>query len=266
MPTNSYTPLFDKIYATDLVYVKDCWRLCGDAYCCGFQRYKRKFKLLAKDNSSELLLLPGEYEYLETKGWLEQFGKFDHKLIEYPLDDKRCMRIESIVSYKPGCVCNHAFRPTVCRLYPLLPILEEGGGVFGIDTLSIYDDLERMECLETACKVSSIPLVELDKFLAISSEIARWPLPLFYVIAYRLVKNHICSRLRAERVGPGNAFAVFEKKLLWNKLIDHPELKIVLARLADRFQQRYGAAFESNLSAPLVVSAVSGRHTEEHAW
>src|SRR5262245_64791796 len=98
--------MFDEIYATDLRYVTDCWTLCGDAHCCSFSRYKARFRLIAQTPFQELPLLPGEYEFLASKGWLAQFGDYDHKVFEFVLD-KRCMRVESIISRRPHCACNH---------------------------------------------------------------------------------------------------------------------------------------------------------------
>jgi hypothetical protein len=103
---------FDTIYNTDLVYTKNCWEMCGDAHCCGFFRYKEKFKLMARRPVHELPLLPGEYAYLQHKGWWAQFGEVEHKVVEYPLDD-RVIKMESIVSQRPNCACDHDTRLTV---------------------------------------------------------------------------------------------------------------------------------------------------------
>ncbi len=69
---------FEQIYATDLVYVPECWKLCGDAHCCNFARYKSRFKMIGCTPFQELPLLPGEYEFLASKNWLNQFGEHDH--------------------------------------------------------------------------------------------------------------------------------------------------------------------------------------------
>ena len=235
--------IFDKIYSTDLVFIQDCWRLCGDAHCCNFNRYKSRFKLIAQTRAQELPLLPGEFEYLQNKGWLQQFGDFDHKVIEYSLDH-RTLRVESIVSRRPNCACDHDTRPTVCRLYPLLPVFDIDGKVTGIDTFGIYEELEKMDDLEPACRITTLPLSELQKFLTICHEIGRCPLMLYYITAYRITKNHIFSRLNKARSGHHQtSFSLFEKSLIRNLLIDHPELKHQLASVADTFKRRYRGAF-----------------------
>jgi hypothetical protein len=125
-------PVFDVVYETDLVYVSDCWKLCGDAHCCSFSRYKSRFKMIARTPFQELPLLPGEYDYLRARGWDAQFGEHEHKVVEFSVGDLE-IRAESIVSYKSGCACDHDTRPTICRLYPLLPVYDARGALVGVD-------------------------------------------------------------------------------------------------------------------------------------
>jgi hypothetical protein len=135
-------PDWAHIYGLDLVYEKDCWKLCGDAHCCNFARHKSRFKFMGKKPFQELPLLPGEYEFMRDRGWLAQFQDHVHKKQVFALDGQRAMTIESIVSHRPGCACDHATRPTICRLYPLFPVLDIEGRITGIEThFWIYEEL-----------------------------------------------------------------------------------------------------------------------------
>ncbi len=78
MPPAERTAYFERIYATDLRYVPDCYKLCGDAHCCNFSRYKQKFAFMGRSHFQELPLLPGEFEFLRDQGYLAQFQ--DHEL------------------------------------------------------------------------------------------------------------------------------------------------------------------------------------------
>ncbi len=234
---------FDRIYTTDLVYVSNCWRLCGDAHCCSFARYKARFKLIARTPFQELPLLPGEYEYLQGKGWLTQFGDHDHKVIEYAVDDYM-LKIESIVSRRPRCACDHDTRPVICRLYPLLPVFAPDGALTGVETIGIYEELEKLANLAPACQLTDIPFSELPKFLTITSEIAKEPTFLFYLEAYRLTKQHVQEKLSAaNQQTQGDVFAQFERLLIRRQAIDHIELKRKLSALVQQFQQKYGPRF-----------------------
>ena len=237
---------FERIYATDLVYVPDCWQLCKDAYCCSFARYKERFKVIARTPFQELPLLPGEYEFLDSKGWLGQFGDYDYKVIEFPLEEYS-LKIESIVSRKPNCACDHDTRPTICRLYPLLPIFNPAGQLVGTESMGIYEEMERIAGLESACQLTSLPFDQINKFLAIVVELSKNPLHLYYLEAYRITKQQV-SQVLAARSSSSNrdVFTVFESGFIRQNLVNTKELRTELSQLAHQFQDEYGDRFKLN--------------------
>jgi hypothetical protein len=235
--------VFERIYATDLVFVKDCWKLCGDAHCCSFSRYKARFRLLASRPFQELHLLPGEYAFLEAKGWLAQFGDFDRKVTRYAIDH-RGLTVDSVVSRRPNCACDHGTRTTICRLYPLLPVYDVAGRVEGTDAaFGVYEEIERLAGMEPACKVTSTSFAEMQKFLEIANGIGSHPLLLFHAMAYRETKNHVAAQLAKAGASGGDWFRRFEGALLRRTLIDHDALRGRLAALADAFEAHYGGRF-----------------------
>lgn len=234
---------YERIYATDLTYVPGCWQLCGNAHCCNFSRHKARFKLLACQPFQELPLLPGEYEFLQAKDWLRQFGEHEHRIIEYSLG-RHVLRAESIISRRPNCACDHATRPTICRLYPFLPVLGIDGAMTGVEFVGIYEIMEQLDGVKAACKVDAIAPDELRKLLTIAREIGADPRRLFYLCAYRLTKQHIRDRLVQLRGRSAtSAFEVFENALLRGRLIAHDRLRSDLLQLADTLNERYGDAF-----------------------
>jgi hypothetical protein len=240
---------FEEIYSTDLVYVPDCWKLCGDAHCCSFTRHKARFRMIAKTPFQELPLLPGEYEFLAAKGWLNQFNPHEHRVFEFPLDSGT-LRVESIISKRPNCACDHDIRPTVCRLYPLLPVFDRSGRLTATEPLGIYEEMEAIEGLSPVCQVKSLPFEQFDKFLKIATELSRSPVHLFYLEAYRITKKHVAQRLSAKRAEYRcDIFAAFENAFVRRQLIDKNALRTELNGLAEEFKNRYGADF--NLSNPV---------------
>lgn len=235
---------FERIYSTDLVYTPGCWKLCGDAHCCSFARYKARFRVIARSPFQELLLLPGEYEYLSKKGWLEQFGDFDHKVIDFPIDGF-VLKVESIISRKPNCACDHDTRPTICRLYPLLPVFDVGGRLVGTEPLGIYEEMERVEGMEPACKLTALPFDEIGKFLDIAAELGKCPRHLYYLEAYRLTKKHVSVQLAERRAASdSDVFSLFETAFIRRKLVDGDQVRAQLNDLMSRFRSYYGASFE----------------------
>ena len=234
---------FEQIYSTDLTFVPDCWKLCGDAHCCSFSRYKAKFRMIAKTPFQELPLLPGEYEFLSTKGWLKQFEPFEHRLMDFPID-AGVIKVESIISKKPNCACEHNIRPTVCRLYPLLPIFDVSGRVVAAEPLGIYEEMETIEGLAPACQLTALPFDQVDRFLNLATEISKNPIHLFYVMAYRITKKHAAERIKAKRAEyKCDVFTAFENAFIRRALIDRDELRAELNELATKFKAHYGTAF-----------------------
>ena len=238
------TELFDTIYATDLVFLKDCWKLC-DMHCCsGFARHKKHFRLIGQEHVNELQLLPGEYQFLQEKDWLHQFGDHDHRVIDFELDGN-LLKLEAIVSRKPGCACEHDTRTTICRLYPLLPVFSIEGRLTGTEKAAIFDEMEAIDELKPICQVGSAPFPELNKFLAITQEIAKHPIQLFYLEAYRLTKQHVVHMLANEvDSGQTSAFSLCEKAFIRGTLIDHSVLDAKLISLRGKFRTHYGDQFQ----------------------
>lgn len=234
---------FERIYATDLVYVPECWKLCGDAHCCSFSRYKSRFKMLGKTPFQELPLLPGEYEFLKSKDWLKQFGDHDHKIVEFEIDGY-ILKSESVVSRRPNCACDHDVRPTICRLYPLLPVFDIAGQFVGTEPMGIYEEIERIAGMDTACQLNSLPFNQVNDFLAITNELGKNLEHLFYLEAYRITKAHVSEQL-AHRFESQDKdiFAIFEAGFIRRNLIDTNLLRATLSELATRFENRYGDRF-----------------------
>lgn len=230
---------FDALYGIDLVYRPGCWQLCGDAHCCSFARVKSSFRFLYRTPGQELPLLPGEYDWLKARSLHLQFGDHQHRALPYRFGD-RTMTIESVLSRRPGCACDHATRTTVCRLYPFLPVLDVDGRFTGVQRLGMFDMLEELDGRERACRVDEIPREELGKLLAMAGVLAAHPLALFCTIAYRLAHEHLRERLQTLRQGrDATVFAVMESAFARRTLID-PSLERTMIELADRIEDRFG--------------------------
>ena len=186
---------FDTIYSTDLVYAPDCWKLCGDANCCNFTRYKSQMSILGK-SSQELPLLPGEMDFLKARGWDKDFGEFELRVIEFPIE-LGTMKLEFLAGRPGSCACKHDTRTTVCRLYPLMPIYDIDGRILDVDThFGMFEEIESIDGIPRACKIEHVPFSELGKFLTISNAVAKNPTQVFYVKAFQLAKAHATERLR----------------------------------------------------------------------
>jgi hypothetical protein len=236
---------WDDVYSLDLVYARDCWRLCGDAHCCSFSRHKRRFRLLGGKHFQELPLLPGEFEHMTSTGAVAQFRDHVLKKFEFVLDERRAMTVEAVVSHRAGCACDHDTRPTICRLYPLFPVHDVAGNLLGVEPyFGIYEELERLENLAPACKLDSIPFEQMNMFLELVAKLAKSPLHLFYLHAYRLAKRHAVDNIEQRLAKhPQSVFGLFEWLLLKERVFERDLLRRQLCDLADAFSAHYGERF-----------------------
>jgi hypothetical protein len=236
---------FARIYATDLMFVPGCWKLCGDGHCCSFRRYKVRFKLIGSPPVLQLPILPGEYAWLRESGLLEKVRGHEHRVKTHEFNGRR-LHMETMVAKEPTCFCAHETRTTVCRLYPLLPLFDDDGHLTGASSVfGSFELLEQLEGLERACKITHMSLGEADKFAIIAGEIARDPVALYYARAYAMTLDQVRRRLPELHAARGDSsyFATFEMSLIRGRLLDQEVLDRELTAMAERFERRYGSAF-----------------------
>jgi hypothetical protein len=242
---------FERIYSLDLVYQPDCWKLCGDAHCCSFSRHKARFRLLKGDGkpAQELPLLPGEFEFLQTQGWTAQFQNISRRRIVYGFGPGRVV-YDTITSDRPGCACDHDTRTTICRLYPLLPVFSVDGRLIATEPIGLYEELERIDGLEPACRLETLPFAQLNLYLGLANAIASDPVLLFHTMAYRIVKHHVAGRIEAARGDTcSSSFSLFERSLIRRQLFDHDAIKEELAFLWAKFAEHHGTTFVKAMDA-----------------
>lgn len=243
--------IFDGIYGINLVFKPDCYKLCGDAHCCNFSRYKSEFSFLSRNHFQELPLLPGEYEYLDAKGYLKQFGDFEHRNIDFEIPSGT-IRYEAIVSTREGCACDHATRTAICRLYPLLPQFGVDCSILGVETIGVYESMERIAGLEPACKLKSLPFDQLNEFLKLTGFIGSSPQMVFYIEAYRKAKAmaHNAIEKSYKEFPDESIFRLLESKLLRNKLFEIDTLRSDLEDMHSKFAKRHGRNLTSSDPSP----------------
>jgi hypothetical protein len=243
--------MFDAIYATDLTYGKDCWTLCGDAHCCSFGRYRARDPV-----QQDLLLLPHEHDYMKARGHTAQYRSYRFHSRSYVLTDAT-LRFEmlSVATTRGGCPCSHAIRPTVCRLYPMLPLFEVGVGLVGIEPyFALEDEVERAAGMPVTCRIEHLTPAELKGFLRIANAIASVPDCMFHVMAYDCVRRHVRAGLQRraaqDPIAPtteavSRTLATLGVDLLRGCLFDGTQLRHELDALARSFVDRYGADFQT---------------------
>jgi len=233
MPTDRQIAAFDLIYRTDLVYRPACHQLCGDGHCCHFSRYKA-----TRPDRHVLVLLPGEYEYMRERGLLHQYVDHRHIHLDFDLDDVTLSyNALDVARSTPGCVCTHDLRPTLCRLYPLIPIYGPDGRVEGVDrSFALIEELEMIHGADRACAIAELPIEQTERFFTIANAIGQDPSWRLHFAAYRLVKAHCAEALRRSPIPKGRAAADLarawhdaQRALMSGTLFDVEQLEADLA-------------------------------------
>jgi len=249
--TPSRHKVFDFIYSTDLVYKPQCWKLC-EAHCCNFFRYKSG----PSKHVHEIPLLPGEWQYMSSKGYLDQYKDAEHTVLKVSLN-VGVLSYEAIKIPTTGCPCDHWRRPTVCRLYPLAPRYDLERGFVGVDsTFSLMEIAEEFLGVPRACQVDQVPFHEVEKFIAISKAIETEPVMMFRFMVLDLLKTFLRAGLRdnkdqivdedsnfSDPAQLSNAFELIQLAFLRGVVIDWRQAKMALEELGARFKKMYGPAF-----------------------
>jgi hypothetical protein len=243
-----FAHVFDTIYGVDLVFKPGCWALCSDAHCCHFSRYKS-----AGDSAfHEIPLLPGEWAYLNRTGHIHQYESYRQLRLEVTLATG-ILAYESLRIPATQCPCTHDIRPTICRLYPLLPLYSPTSGLVGVDTsVTLFDVIEEVLGLPRVCRIEEIPLAELQKFMVLARALGSEPVLVFHLIAYKLVKDtlrrHLLQMVAAAGHPSGSRdeiaqrITAFQRDLV-AKVVNWQAVKSELNELGNQFRAIHGDSF-----------------------
>jgi Fe-S-cluster containining protein len=195
---------YDKIYAIDLIYSKDCWKLCGDGHCCHFSRYRGKTDTDGSITQT-IPLLSGEYAYMQKRGYLGQYNLLEHKTETITIGECSWSMEFLAVRVKAGCPCKHDIRPTACRLYPLWPLFTPEEGLIGIVTKTTpFEVVEELGNLSRACAVQGTTFAEFGKFFEICNAIRGNPRVLFSAmiiqISVKLFEGTLRSTMESKKM------------------------------------------------------------------
>jgi hypothetical protein len=243
-----FADVFDAIYSIDLVFRPSCWTLCSDAHCCHFSRYKSA----ADPAFHEIPLLPGEWEYLNRTGHIHQYADYRRLTLDVRLATG-VLAYDSLRIPAAQCPCTHNIRPTICRLYPLLPVYSATAGLIGVDTrVTLFDVIEEVLELPRVCRIGEIPLSELQKFMELTRVLGSEPVLVFHLMAYKLVKDvlrkYLLQMVTATGRPTGSAEELAERitalqRDLVVKAVNWRAVQTELDGLGNQFRSLYGPSF-----------------------
>lgn len=111
---------YDRLKELEIVYFKDCFKLCG-GHCCNAN----------KCENVVLPMLKSEYLYIKDKSSLRLVGE-----LKYQLNEKKSLEICFLECALKG-LCK--IRPLVCKLYPFFAITNDLAEFKGFKEISLND-------------------------------------------------------------------------------------------------------------------------------
>jgi|GEM_PF-3091386 len=253
---------WERIYAFPALSRTDseCWERCS-SYCCNPRRVTQNFCFFPR-KGSELLILPGELEYLRRVQGMQQGCEESLRELRVPISSARTISVYRVTCTLEGRCSAREFRPLICRMYPLFPIVAPDGRVTGLAPFSLFDALFSMLKVDSPCVLCQVSLIEVDNFLSLCAELFKDPVNVFLVMAAHQYKTHMIDRLithypELSKEPESTFFSKWEKLFLTGKLTDQSALLRELASIADRIEVTFGAGSLGPLPEPRIDSTHS---------
>ena len=140
----------------NILYIQDCWKKCGNSYCCTNNHEDFNFSFIKK-NSTEIIYTPREYLKFEStkKTFNNQFSK-KPKIVKIDIGDFYIGVIYTRCDLK-GLCSNIIDKPLLCDLYPYLPHYDDNLLVKSYGKASVFDKVFETINTRTPCAIDNIP-------------------------------------------------------------------------------------------------------------
>lgn len=139
---------WDKIHSLNWVSEPDCWKKCGDGFCCSNNRPEFGFRFLPQGHNT-IIYLKEEYEWLLSQGNAEGV---EVKPLNLIIDGVTVIELYQADCRYLGLCKGHIERPLLCKIYPYLPVID-GGRVIDLLPASLFDITAEAVDLSIPCAI-----------------------------------------------------------------------------------------------------------------
>lgn len=233
--------VFNKLYNSEFIAFKDCYKTC-DSYCCS-NFLAKSFKIL-NQNRVVLPLLEQEYLYYKSKGGVQNITQ--EKKETYTLKNGK-----KLVLYFLYCECGglcepHCMRPLICRIYPYFPLVSLEGKILGFYPASLMDLFFSKKQFHPCTLVRENDTEIKEQLSKSLKPLLESPLYIFAFRALELLAKALQNYLQNTCIDALNAQEreKFLKKLEWsllsNKAWDNAAFKEAITQEYESVAQLYG--------------------------
>jgi len=222
------------------------WDQC-DSHCCNVGKQVQVF---AAETDLAVLPIPEvEFEYLRSVGapdaqWADAKRSFDLQISDYEL--KVFMQPCNL-----GGNCDSALRPTICRVYPYIPLIDDDFKVAGTVHATAFDLVWREGSEQDPCLMRAEPtrtrhLALLDDLVAqLAEKPENFEVLLWFNLAFRYLeafKGYLDENFPAEpgAIDEMSQRDVFQTLYLCNRtqlFLSAPEFRLALEAEVERYHR-----------------------------
>lgn len=214
----------NNIYKKEIIFENNCWKKCGNGFCCDNQYKNFDFSLI-NTSGSTILYTPREYEFaINFKKTHENIFYTKPKFIKKKVNDIEI----SVIMVKCNLLgkCNNIIdKPILCRLYPFIPVFDFTSTLIDMVPASIYDMVFKIKEFDSVCKINDFKKYfkyYQDNDLKFDTYTKFY----FYVVYlyYKTIKKNLISLTKNLKVDNKSFWKKFEFLLLTGKLFEDNNL------------------------------------------
>jgi hypothetical protein len=253
MPATFARPVpWEKIHRQTFLAEDRCWTTCNGGFCCSNNHPDFQFQLIPTEGTTIL--------YMEEEHrWLAQNGRvFDPatpegtpRYVSIDFGGPRPLSILQMPCRLLGKCTGVIDKPLLCKLYPMLPVLDVDGGLETIQPASIFELTMHVLGMKTPCTVVDKVQHYWHKWKNAPEHLEALNHP--YIIFHLQAAKHFAD-IYAEKLQQSEALRGLRGKLFWRMweieyllggLIDAELLAGMIRSTYEALVERHGLFFSA---------------------
>jgi len=235
------------IHGKAFVSESNCWTTCGGGFCCSNNNPDYQFQLIPTHGTT-LIYLEQEYQWLVRHGTApgpDNLGTVPN-VLTFDFGGPQPLTLVQMPCHLLGKCTGIIDKPLLCKLYPMLPILDIDGNLETIYPASVFDLTVEVRGFKTPCKVLDKRKEYFAKWQASGSDLEclRHPCLILYFQAAKHFADVYSEKLRSNEVLKGLTGKAFwktwELQYLAGELLDTGLLAQRICSSYERLCGRHG--------------------------
>lgn len=239
-------------HAGQYIFEDQCWTTCNGGFCCSNNHPDFQFQLIPTHGTT-LLYMWSEYQWLDRTGKVPEKHHHGQPPQELSLDfgGPEPLRIVQTPCRLLGQCEGVIDKPLLCKLYPVLPVLDDEGELEDVIVGSIFDATFDAMGWSTPCTVFGKRATYLKHWQANRALLdgLRHPYIIFHLQAAALFLRNYTAKLIVHKPLKDRTGADFwknwELQYLSGRLVDGETLRRDIAICYARLAARYGAFLQA---------------------